>query len=535
MFAVKNVVARLAGSGFSEPGPPGYASAQRNDSTTFTFSSNETPSASPNPYSARAKNRARLHPALWVGVGFVASFVLTAGIANYTGIRSRSTRPASCDKIAEFAGESGTRLGPPRTTLAAVGKKRVPGPKELLSPSAPASSLYDALRPEYRYLTVDSWSGEVGQFLSAISQLYLGQQTQRISIFPSIWRDGEHYGTSAVRPSDLFDMERFRQETGTLFVEWSDVKPFDRTFSLVKEDDIGCYFSWNGFADGRSYGDYKVKTTAWSVTRPYGFPGNSVEGLVMFDYDETLRHNLTRQASIETGRPIPRNMQASQLICYTNVWAIPRLGVWAPNTFWNGDYKAFDGLQASEGSMREVLHPSLRGVHPEWWSVGRHIDFTPAVWEVAVLAIQRTLEQDSLPASTLTVHIRRGDFDHWCPSGHGCVAPLEAYKSAVDALLDDLPDDTVVLVTTDETSADFHASIRALGWYAVHHGKIGTAALLKERYGESSGWWDSAVDQAILSVGNAFVGTLDSQVSLVSALRVASWQNGETRLVHRPT
>lgn len=92
----------------------------------------------------------------------------------------------------------------------------------------------------------------------------------------------------------------------------------------------------------------------------------------------------------------------------------------------------------------------------------------------------------------------------------------------------------LVLVTTDETSSEFHSSLKLLGWYAVNHAAVGTAALLKERYGDASGWWDSAVDQAILSVGKAFVGTLDSQVWLVSALRVASWNDGATRFVRRP-
>jgi len=94
--------------------------------------------------------------------------------------------------------------------------------------------------------------------------------------------------------------------------------------------------------------------------------------------------------------------------------------------------------------------------------------------------------------------------------------------------------ETIVLVTTDETSSGFHASLKSLGWYAVNHAAVGTASLLKERHGDASGWWDSAVDQAILSLGKGFVGTLDSQVSLVSALRVASWNDGATRFVKRP-
>lgn len=73
-------------------------------------------------------------------------------------------------------------------------------------------SLYDALRRDVRYLTADSWSGEVGQLLSAMSLLYLAQETQRVAILPSVWRDREHYGTSTVRMGDLFDLETFRRQ-----------------------------------------------------------------------------------------------------------------------------------------------------------------------------------------------------------------------------------------------------------------------------------------------------------------------------------
>ena len=99
-------------------------------------------------------------------------------------------------------------------------------------------------------MTADSWSGEVGQLLSAFSLIYLAQETQRVAIVPSVWYDGEHYGTSSVRMGDLFDLEKFRKQTGTLFVEWSDVKDYESKRVKAKKDELGCIFSWNGFADG---------------------------------------------------------------------------------------------------------------------------------------------------------------------------------------------------------------------------------------------------------------------------------------------
>ncbi|GAA6023432.1 hypothetical protein JCM11491_005581 [Sporobolomyces phaffii] len=520
---------------------PGVDSPQPRSSTTSSpdWSHFSTPSSS---------KRRVVHPVLWFIVGFVLSSLLSAGVVQKLDVRKTRilVSPDSCEAVQQFELDRGIRVGPPPSQLRAVGAAGVPGPIELLSNTAPAASLYDALRDDLRYLTADSWSGEVGQLLSAFSLLHLARETQRIAIIPSVWRDGDHYGSSTVRMSDLFDMERFRRDTGTLFVEWSDVKPFDtKEGSDLKHDEIGCIFSWNGFADGRSFEDYKVSSSAWSVQRPYGVGSNHIEGHVLFDYDFLTRLDLLRQAAASTHRELAPNLERDQLLCYTNLWGLSRTGTSSPGTFWNSDYKDFDGVQATRGGMVELLHPSLRGVHPEWWSVGRYIDFTPAVWQVALLAVARTLELDDDEPETgrharlpplLTMHVRRGDFASWCPSGHGCVAPIERYHDAVVELRPSLPAETIVLVTTDETSPEFVASLRARGWRVVDHAAVGTAELLADRYGSggASAWWDSAVDQAVLSLGQAFVGTLDSQVSLVSALRVATWNDGPTAFVKRP-
>lgn len=92
----------------------------------------------------------------------------------------------------------------------------------------------------------------------------------------------------------------------------------------------------------------------------------------------------------------------------------------------------------------------------EWWQVGRHIDFSLPVWDIALLAIERTLDLEpeaeapgeerpsrglELPSDLITVHIRRGDFATWCASGSGCVAPIETYVRAVAELKQQLAND----------------------------------------------------------------------------------------------
>jgi hypothetical protein len=98
-----------------------------------------------------------------------------------------------------------------------------------------------------------------------------------------------------------------------------------------------------------------------------------------------------------------------------------------------------------------------------------------------------------------------------------------------------MPLNTKVLVTSDETTDEaFLSGIDALGWLRVNHLALGTAARLEELFGDSARWADGAVDQALLSLGSAFVGTEGSQVSQISELRVASWNAGRTTLVQRP-
>lgn len=74
--------------------------------------------------------------------------------------------------------------------------------------------MYEALRPDLRYLVSDSWSGLTGQFLTAMPLLHLAQLTNRVAIIPS-WHDEGHYGSSIIRMSEIFDLERFRNEVSS--------------------------------------------------------------------------------------------------------------------------------------------------------------------------------------------------------------------------------------------------------------------------------------------------------------------------------
>ncbi|GAA6007852.1 hypothetical protein JCM10207_004899 [Rhodosporidiobolus poonsookiae] len=421
--------------------------------------------------------------------------------------------------------------GPP-SKLSNGGGGAVPDASTLLTSAAPATSYFDALRPDLRYLTADSWSGLTGQYLSALSLLYLAHRTQRVAILPS-WRDWDHYGDSMVTIGQLFDMDKFRQSTGALFVDWDEVKPLDRKHKKTKRDPIGCYMGPNSFEYGRSFDEHNLDETIWRVDRPGGWFQHSIEGFTLFDFDEADRLRRTKEFAEREQRDIPPNMLDSHLICYSNLWDLNHAGAHA--TGWSWD-EGFRGQQKQEGSEKEMLSLSARGTHPEWWALGQYMDFQPDIWDIAISAVKRTLKTSFIPKNLITMHLRRGDFKTWCSSGAECTPTLDAYAEKLKPLLAISPSGTRVLVTTDEQDdSSFLSSIDALGWSRINHRALGTPTLLARQYGDAARWADAVVDQAILALGMHFVGTSGSQVSLVTELRVAAWNGGETRLVQRPS
>ncbi|GAA5877286.1 hypothetical protein JCM3774_001625 [Rhodotorula dairenensis] len=421
---------------------------------------------------------------------------------------------------------------PPASSTLSLREGRVPGAAELLTAAAPAKSYRTALRPELRYVTADSFNGWTGHVLAAFSLLYLAQLTQRIAILPS-FGDEFHYGDSVITLGHLYDMDKFRRERGALFVNWEDVKPLDRQHTLTEADDVGCYMGNNEFESGTSFDMFNLARSIWRVDKSDSYP-NSIESFVLWDYDEQRRIAETKAYANKGGYSIPANLLDSNLLCYGNVWSLAHASALARG--WTYFSREVPDLQRESGNnMVKMLDPAVRGMWPEWYNVGQYIDFTPTVWDIAIDCVKRTLRMNRIPKSLITVHLRRGDFKAWCPSHESCVPTIDRYSEHVNSFLSEAPKGTRVLVTTDEQDdTDFPRSIDDLGWFRIDHRQLGTADVLQAEYGETARWADAAVDQAILSLGSAFVGTADSQVSVISELRVATWNAGRTHLVERP-
>lgn len=110
-----------------------------------------------------------------------------------------------------------------------------------------------------------------------------------------------------------------------------------------------------------------------------------------------------------------------------------------------------------------------------------------------------------------------------------CFASLATYARRVEQVRSELRESQGVevervLVTSDERDTAWWDEVRELGWVGIDHDKEETEA----KYGK---WYPVMIDVVAQSLGKGFVGTDRSTVSVVSAKRVADWNNGVYRHV----
>ncbi|SCV69768.1 BQ2448_1162 [Microbotryum intermedium] len=388
-----------------------------------------------------------------------------------------------------------------------------------------------------RYLMCDSWSGLGGQFTTVLPLLLLASMTSRIAILPS-FNDEQHYGKGVImKMSLIYDLDRFREITGILLVEQDDVKIRDPNRTLTKPDEIGCYHASPWFSQALSYGDHNIQQVEIQVERQKVKASGTwddfhYESFVLFDADFDRRMADTRAYLEKQGKKpeqFPPNIASatpsSSLMCYTNLWNLERAG-----------------HQHVSEVQRKMMAPIWSGHEPEWYFVGRYIDFAPRIWEIALNSVRTTMRSTKIPQELITMHIRRGDFLTWCPMQVNCVPTLDAFASALNDLRAELSkllpnhyvDKFPVLVSTDERDDQkFLGDIKARGWIISDT----PSDAMERSFGEGWKWADSAIAQAILSLGRrGFVGTSNSQISQLTQLRIQTYYHEErapTRMVDK--
>ena len=160
----------------------------------------------------------------------------------------------------------------------------------------------------------------------------------------------------------------------------------------------------------------------------------------------------------------------------------------------------------------------------------------------------------------ITVHIRRNDFEQYCPKGpvngdrsEGCFTSLETWNEALESVRHDLinaqgmtPTEVStlpILIFSDEpkrttqwfmnrfhrpagTSEAWWAAVDKLDWISIDHEspEINT----QERWGY---WYPILLDQVLMSHAVGFVGTEMSTFSLMAGKRVNGWWDGPVKMV----
>ncbi|KAG6890004.1 hypothetical protein C0995_012964 [Termitomyces sp. Mi166 len=127
----------------------------------------------------------------------------------------------------------------------------------------------------------------------------------------------------------------------------------------------------------------------------------------------------------------------------------------------------------------------------------------------------------------IAIHVRRGDFGVFCPDGPtGCYASLDVIARRVDEVKIELLQRKGisvehVIMTSDERDKAWWEEVKGKGWYGVDHSQ--TADLLGP-------WYPIFIDAGIQSLGDGFVGTDKSTMSMLARRRVESWTDGAVRI-----
>ncbi|KDE03731.1 hypothetical protein MVLG_05801 [Microbotryum lychnidis-dioicae p1A1 Lamole] len=289
-----------------------------------------------------------------------------------------------------------------------------------------------------------------------------------------------------IKMSMLYDLERFRQilSASPSFTNQS-------CQSGDQEDDVGCYVS--NFVRPRSfYGHHNIHQTIIRIDRP---------GVAGKDWaDWTYESYAMGQVALQT-----QDGDQDELL---DVLHQPL------------DLKRAGQDEVSK-EQQKLMAPQWKEFNrkPEWHYVGRYLDFAPKIWEIALASVRASLGVTTIPQELITMHIRRGDFLTWCEKGTDCTPSLDAFAAAVKDLEAELKmsspeldvDKIQVLITTDEQ--DDRAildQIAANGWVISQT----SSSMIEEAFGDAWKWADSAIAQAILSLGaRGFVGRSNSQVS----------------------
>ncbi|KAI1299947.1 hypothetical protein EDD11_006349 [Mortierella claussenii] len=425
------------------------------------------------------------------------------------------------------------------------------------------------LDPNVRYLSFLPFGGLTNQFIGFQAAAFAAKRLNRTLILPPIVSNTHDHDNTHQRWSRYFDLPRFTHLTGVPVLEWDLVRPLtsaqrkvgrrqalfaSRKRGKVLEEwaqvaeNITCQIA-AGYGgpnltinhSGRNFA-YHFLIRPIPVQPPLKQPNNPY-------YNRTMLAETGKEVLFIVDDLVARYQDSEdQLLFFTNMFKLKDLG--------NNRFSAEIGENIH--FVPQLMEYATRRVNEEiqndpWIEVlpnddpeeqetkspqrEQQLPLEPAIpknnntdatdsGEVANPATANiTAPTTRIPH--IAVHLRRGDIWLKCKPQNrdACLLPLSRYVDAVAqartiAAQRGLHSRLPVVVTTDTASEDDIRQIQELGWHRIEHEQYGTADL-----------WGSfgaaMVDAAILAHADEFVGSAQSTMSRVAAMRQRAWYKRE--------
>ncbi|KAL7416726.1 hypothetical protein BDY24DRAFT_412220 [Mrakia frigida] len=451
-------------------------------------------------------------------------------------------------------------------------------------------SYTENLLPDVNYLTSFHMAGLNNQVLIQFNLLHLTHllrtngpsPTPYTPIIPPFFPHFHHLragqGPSlapVLRFSQVFDIDRLAEEVGWGIVEWSELKEGfegkeyredyagvvqsewateeERRIASegvkvqdvkimgegVEPETLGCWSIWQTSHKGGDLGMrnalqyYNLKPTFTPLPLSLFAPTDRSPRHLLLPStanflsppDNRLRRDYL---SFESGEAeqIVKSWEKNQSL--VDVFGKPG---WVEPSSKPGEVTCFDNLYFASDKGDEVREAFEGKDSGAWSSVGRHAHWNSDLKRLSVDILREVLQlpPGKLVPKIFTIHIRRTDFLDACPDYAKPCLGVSDFANHISNIRQEFIDEGrsdskswPVVVTTDERDPKYLAELTSLGWTLVDH------AALRKTHGI---WFPALVDNVLLSLGQGFVGTATSTMSILAARRVEDWNGGKAQLV----
>ncbi|KAJ7170932.1 hypothetical protein C8R43DRAFT_71801 [Mycena crocata] len=379
-------------------------------------------------------------------------------------------------------------------------------------------SFRDNLRTDKKYITSWMSAGWANDQIGVANLIWIAKLTNRIPILDGLSPQYHMKGNDTLWFGDFFDLDYLSEKMGFPIVEWRDVKDP----SAKRVDSVGCWSSWALARKQHDGGDQpRTLKSAPVFHLDLGFT-RVPRWTLLRDTDQTT--NIFRLSQLGTNAGYRDAIQGNVSFKSTikEQWMLPDQHLFCiDHLFYTSittDYDSYDSAYA-----------------PSWKEVGQYMRWRPDVVDLAKSFLREAFNVK--PGETIpefvAMHVRRTDFKTWCGTDIPlleCLPQPKAFSRRVEEIKAEIQQQhkkvvTHVLVVSDDPEPILqYARENGKDRKMVDHATKRTT----ETYG---GWYPAVLDAIFLSMASGIVGTQTSTYSLVSELRVQTWNDGPRRKV----